>query len=284
MLIELAMLSILIVVQTIFLLAAFWIMIKLQKLEYNFPGLLASAALIGTLDEILNMFIGHYLGVFLSSSITTPIVVAVSYLCIAKVTGAELVDVFFTVIVGRALWFGMNLWLIGTLMGDLRPASAADNESPTVSEQRQAIAEGAPMERWTNQPAPPSAPQPSAQPVAQPTAQPTARPTAQSTVRPSAPSAPHPVPVVTAEPIKPSSTNSAGDIAGHFIIKGVMRNGSRSAVTIQYGTRTYVLFLGDSVMMQSDDGPVTVRFKELEDDTVVLGIKGEEVKQRFHAP
>jgi hypothetical protein len=53
-------------------------------------------------------------------------------LCISKVTRAEFVDVKFTVGIGYALLFGMNLWLFGSLMGDLRPsAREAENHSTT---------------------------------------------------------------------------------------------------------------------------------------------------------
>jgi hypothetical protein len=124
-----------IAVQTVFLLAAFWVMIKLQKLDYSFPGLLGTAALIGVLDRMLDLVLGHFLGDYLTSSISAPIVVIVAIICIGKVTGADRVDVIFTVGVGYALWFGMNLWLMGTLMGDLRPdlhrrASDADDKMP----------------------------------------------------------------------------------------------------------------------------------------------------------
>lgn len=124
-----------IAVQTVFLLAAFWIMIKIQKLDCNFPGLLGTAALIGVLDRILDVVLGHFLGAYLASYISSPIVVIIAIICIGKVTGADRVDVIFTVGVGYALWFGMNLWLMGTLMGDLRPdlharAGEADDKTP----------------------------------------------------------------------------------------------------------------------------------------------------------
>jgi hypothetical protein len=108
-------------VQTVVLLAAFWIMIKIQKLDYHFPGLLGTAALVAALDRILDAVLGHFLGSYFSSSISAPIVVIVGMMCIAKVTWADRVDVIFTVGVGYALWFVMNLWLLGALMGDLRP-------------------------------------------------------------------------------------------------------------------------------------------------------------------
>jgi hypothetical protein len=116
-------LSIHFAVQTVFLLAALWIMIKLQKLNYHFLGLLGAAALASAIKLIPLPF---YIADIISS--------AVLLLCIAKVTRAEYVDVKFTVFVGYALMFGMNLWLFGSLLGDLRP-SAREAENHPVTEE-----------------------------------------------------------------------------------------------------------------------------------------------------
>ena len=257
---SLVMLSVQIVVQTLFLLAAFWIMIKLQKLQYNFFGLLASAAFVGTLDEILNFFLEPHLGLYLASSIATPVVVVVSLVCISKVTQAELVDVFFTVAVGRALWFGMNLWLMGAFIGDLRPASpTVDNGSVSVAEQRKQIAEGAPMSAWTNRVASSAAPAPSLAPVRATNA---------------------PKPVVS----KPAQATVPEEIAKHITVKGVTQNGAMSSVTIQYGSRSYILFFDEPVTMLTDNGSATVRLKELDGDSMVLLIDGVEVKRRLSRP
>ena len=124
-----------IVIQTVFLTAALWIMIKLQKLEYNFLGLAGAAALTNVLDKVLNLAIAPFLGSYLTNYVSTPIVVIVLAICIWKVTQADHVDVIFTVGVGYALLFCMNLFLLGALMGDLRPdlhpgaSTAADTAS-----------------------------------------------------------------------------------------------------------------------------------------------------------
>src|SRR5690349_11495759 len=99
-------------VQTLFLLAALWIMIRLQKLNYNFLGLLGAAALASAICLIPLPF-----------RISKIISCGALLFCISKVTRAEFVDVRFTVGIGYALLFGMNLWLFGALMGDLRPSA-----------------------------------------------------------------------------------------------------------------------------------------------------------------
>jgi hypothetical protein len=85
-----------------------WIMIKLQKLDYNFPGLIGSAVLGGGLDMI--PYFGHALAV------------PVLYFCIWKMTRASLFpDAAFTVVVAYALMFAFNMLVLTGLMGDLRP-------------------------------------------------------------------------------------------------------------------------------------------------------------------
>jgi hypothetical protein len=110
-------------VETLFLLAALWIMIKLQKLNYNFLGLAGAAALASAIDLLPLPF-----------RLTNFISFTVLLFCITKVTGAERVDNLFTISVGYALWFGMNLFLLGTLLGDLRP-SAREAENPRIREE-----------------------------------------------------------------------------------------------------------------------------------------------------
>src|ERR1043165_2978409 len=93
--------------QTVVLVAALWIMIKLQRLDYNFLGLLGSAALASGLDMI--PYVGHYLAV------------PVLYVCIAMVTRADLFpDAVVTVVIAYALMFCLNMFLLAGLLGDLR--------------------------------------------------------------------------------------------------------------------------------------------------------------------
>ncbi|HMP84751.1 MAG TPA: hypothetical protein PKA41_18820 [Verrucomicrobiota bacterium] len=100
--------------QTVFLLVALWFMLKVQKLQYNFLGLLGTAVLGSALDMI--PLAGHYISV------------VALYFCIWKMTRADLFpDAVFTVVVAYALMFCMNLFLLGALMGDLR-ASTQDDE------------------------------------------------------------------------------------------------------------------------------------------------------------
>ena len=85
-----------------------WGMIKIQKLNYNLLGLFGSS-----LAATLVAFI-PYAGSYLSY--------VVLVICLWKCTGAEIApDVIFTVGIAGALMFCVNLWVIGALMGDIRP-------------------------------------------------------------------------------------------------------------------------------------------------------------------
>jgi len=236
-------------VQTAFLFAALWIMIKIQKLNYNFPGLLGSAALASGLDRVLETVLGHFVGIYLTCSITAPIDVTVLIICISKVTHADRVDVMFTIMVGCALMFGMNLWLFGALLGDLRPSARNPRELDTVAQQPETNKVYQIVIK-TNQPV-------------------------QSA---------HP-PAPTASTNAAMQKGPAGPVAvatNLFSVKGVARNGSSSAVTIQTGKRIYTISLGESALTQTTNGPVSVRFKQLSDGWVVLTINGVETKLPFH--
>ncbi len=94
----------------------------------------------------------------------------------------------------------------------------------------------------------------------------------------------------TNQPAQSAPTNSAAQrpakpaevIAKYFAVKGVTENAAKSAVTIQAGTKIYTIFLGETALMQTPDGPIPVRFKDLGEDGVVLEINGEPVKLPIH--
>jgi hypothetical protein len=94
----------------------------------------------------------------------------------------------------------------------------------------------------------------------------------------------------TNQPAPSTPTNSAAQspakpvevIAKYFAVKGVTENAAKSAVTIQVGTKIYTIFLGETALTQTPDGPIPVRFKDLGADWVVLEISGEPVKLPIH--
>jgi hypothetical protein len=250
-------LGITIFVETIILAAALWIMIKIQKLNYNVLGLLGTAALTSAVDETLNLVLGHLLGDYLASYVSTPIVVVVLSICVAKLTEADPVDVAFTIVVGYAVWFCLNLWLLGSLLGDLRPsASHAEDDMGSATMGMEFQPENPPPK--TNRLAisvPPT--NPMAAKVAAPAKAPEKIATTTATNAPA--------------PARPAAKAPKG-----FSLKGIISGGSPSAM-INTGVRTYTVFQGDSLTMDAAGGPVTVRCITMETNRVVLDIDGEPV-------
>jgi len=304
--------------QTAILLGLLWGMIKIQKLdqrfEYNFLWLLGSAALATGLDQILQMTLGHFIGIYLASYISTPIVVTVLLLCLKKVTQAPYVDVLFTVAISYALLFGVNLFILESLMGDLRP-SARNSEEFEIVTQQQEIKKEYQTAIKTNLPAPkanPPAPSAPANPIkaaekAAPKTNPPVPSVPANSTKPAKGAAPMtnlPAPGASTNLVKPpgeaatktnppaqsTPTNSASQspakpveaLAKFFVVKGVTRNAAKSAVTIQSGAKIYTIFLGETALTQTPDGPIPVRFKDLGEDWVVLEINGEQAMLPIH--
>jgi len=304
--------------QTAILLGLLWGMIKIQKLdqrfEYNFLGLLGSAALATGLDQILQMTLGHFIGIYLASYISTPIVVTVLLLCLKKVTHAPYVDVVFTVAISYALLFGVNLFILESLMGDLRPSARNPDEFEVVTQQQEIKKEYRTAIK-TNLPAPkanPPAPSAPANPIkaaekAAPKTNPPVPSVPANSTKPAKGAAPMtnlPAPGASTNLVKPpgeaatktnppaqsTPTNSASQspakpveaLAKFFVVKGVTRNAAKSAVTIQSGAKIYTIFLGETALTQTPDGPIPVRFKDLGEDWVVLEINGEQAMLPIH--
>jgi hypothetical protein len=162
-------------------------------------------------------------------------VLAVLYFCLKKVTQADRTDIYFTVGIGYALVFCMNLWLLGALLGDLRLSARFSGSADTAA-----------LSTETND---------------TPSIETNVTPPAASRTNPPARSAPIP-----AMPNSP------------FVINGITRNGDNSTVTVQNGKETKAIFLGEAVTFQTTDGPASVRFKELNTNSVVLTVNGKDMK------
>ncbi len=291
-------------IQTAVLLGLLWGMVKIQKLDqhatYRFLWLLGAAALATGLDMI--PYAGHYLAV------------AALFLCIKKTTGAPHIDALFTVAISYALMFGVNLFILGSLIGGLRP-SARNSEEFEIVTQQQEIKKEHPTTVKTNLPAQktnlsaPNAPAKSTKPAekAGPKTNPPATSAPTNATKPAKGAAPMtnlPAPGTATNLVKPPeaaalktnqpaqsvATNAVSPgpakpvevIAKYFTIKGVTRNAAKSAVTIQIKAKIYTVFLDETASMQTPDGPIPVRFIDLGEDWVVLEINGEPIKFLIH--
>src|SRR5262245_54602753 len=115
-------------IETGFLLLALWIMVKIQKFQFHFWGLLGSAAAASALDMI--PYVGHY------------IAVPVLYICLLKVTREDFTGVVFTSAISYALVFAMNLFVLSSFMGDLRRDLHASARERTSGVQAGKAADG----------------------------------------------------------------------------------------------------------------------------------------------
>ena len=240
-----------IVVETIILTLSLWIMIKVQKLNYNVPGLLGTAALTSAVDEISTLVLSHFLGGYLASYVSTPIVVVVLAVCIHKLTEADPVDVTFTIVVGYAVWFCLNLFFFAALMGDLSPSARYAEEDHNAMEPE---AEYQAVE--TNRPAPPAL---KTNKVAGNVAPPT---------KPAIPSA------SAGDTDNPAPANSANVSARGLTLKGII-GGAKPSAMIATGVRTYTFFEGDFLTVDTAEGKVDVRCEKLETNRVLLNVAGE---------
>jgi hypothetical protein len=273
-------------IQTVILFGLLWLMIKIQKLdqrfEFRFPGVLGAAALATGLNLALKIILGHFIGLYLAAALSAPIAFIVLLYRFKKATGADYVDSLFTIAIARALLLVINLFLLAALMGNLqaRLHKAAEFETVTL---RPRIKAESPAVIPTNAPVLPPNP---------PAAIPAAAPVKPVPERPAEPAVPHPAPILmpvtnpppqgpptTTNPVaQPAPAKPAPNLSKYFSVKGVTRNGANSAATIQTGTKIYTVFLEEAALMQTVDGPISVRFAELGGSTVTLELNGEPAK------
>jgi len=213
-------------VSTGFLLLALWLMVKIQKFQYNFLGLLGSAALAGGLDMI--PYVGHYLAL------------PTLYLCLMKVTREDMTGVIFTAGISYALVFVMNLFLLGSLMGDLRPsflqAREAEPKAQEATEETETDVE-------TNQSV---APRQAAN--------------AASVAPDKAQAAPQ------------SSLAPAG-----LTLRGVIKSSKNPMAMISSRGKTYTIAIGESIPLQGADKSAKATLETVEDSSVIVSIAGEKV-------
>ena len=246
-------------IQTVFLVAGLWIMIKLQKYDYNVLGLIGSAILASGVDMI--PFAGHYLSV------------SVLLFCIRKVIVADsYTDTLFTVGIGYALMFCMNLFLIASLMGDLRPPIVKAETRETDGENQPAAT--------TNRASPATAetaPATKAKEKSAPADSSAKTPVASATETISS------VPVnATGNANEASAARLALDSVHKFKLKGISKSASRTLAIINTGTKTETLSRNESIQVETAEGWVAVRCEDVGENKVVLNVEGEKFTLIMH--
>ncbi len=231
-----------------------WFMLKTQDLNYTVPGLLGSAALASLFDMI--PLVGHYAAV------------AVLLLCVLKLTQAALFDVRFTVAISYAVMFLLQMVVFSLLPGSLpvhaRTPSLVETAQQTLTE------DADPDEPGTNEiTALVSRPEPSPETnmipktvaaVQNPPSPPPVKPVATN-------AAPGTIPATTAAvaPAKPPI-----EAVKKFKLKGVVDRGADSSATIDAGTKTFTLQIGESRTVTTADGDIEFSFIQLTDRGAIL--------------
>ena len=244
------------------LLLALWIMIKIQQLNYKFLGLLGAAVLATAVDMALE----HFIGVYFSA----PIVVTVLAVCIAKLTKAEQVDVAFTVMVGYAVQFCLNLFVLGALLGDLRPSEQIADEMPADE-----VVEVVASETNSNH-------EPEVPPATNAN-----KNVSRSSINEAAP-APTAVVHSTNSPATstnpPSPPKTPQEVVQNFLFKGIVNQTNAPLALISTGRANYTIRPGETVAMATGSGKISVRCEEADKNHVVLMVGDELVVLHFGTP
>lgn len=234
--------------QMVFLVLALWLMVALQKLQYNFLGLLGTAALASALCLI------PYFGRILAG----PAVL----LCLLKVTHETWSDVVFTAAISWVLVWAMNFllvsWLIsgGGLMARFHPhspgrpqttvADNSDDDEPADAATNHVAASG--KTTGTN----------------------TVKTIGATKPKVAAPKAPD-------EAVARVSPRAA-ELARTLTLKSVTNNGKNSMAMISTGAKNYTLFLNETASVQLPDGAsVNVQCVSVDDNSAVLLVDGARV-------
>jgi len=216
--------------------ALLWVMIKVQKLNYNTLGLFASSLAAVLVDLV------PYGGAYLSY--------VVLVIGLWKCTGADIApDCVFTVIIAGALMFCFNLWVIGLLLGPLRPdlakAHASDAEDAEMVDDESA-AEDSDEKAGETRPAR-SSPKPSL------ASSNSVRVAARPTTSPSAP----------ANPLE-SAIES-----GLLVPKGVSYGAHPSAM-ISDGVRVHTVSRGETIIVSLPQGRTHLRCEDITKTHIIL--------------
>lgn len=234
-------LSLTFAIQTVFLFMALVVMIKILKLEWNFLDLLGSAALGSGLDMI--PYAGHGLAVL------------ALWFCIKKTTNGDLFpDVALTVGISYALVFCMNLFLLGSLLGNLRPSARSEEPTPQKQKGKEKAVAVAKVDEKPKPPAP-------------------SVPTNAVALPSPAPEPPLPVRQAAVQPV----TLPERDISKSFSVRGVIESSEKPVVTIHSGLHTYTVIPGETRAMETTGGRIKVRCDGVLDHQVLLTISGEQV-------
>jgi len=239
-------------VRTVVLLGLLWVMIKLQRYNRRYEYRFLRLMLVAALASVLGM--APHVGPFLA--------VPVLWVCVKKVTRADYVETLLTIAIPCALIFGGNHFFLRPIRSDLQARIKKATAFEAITQTR------------TSRTGPG-------------TANDTNSPAIQTNLPALQTNAPGNNPLASATNLAGGGTttnlaapppNPLSKLVKYISVKGVTRNAAKSAATIQAGTKIYTVFLEEATLMQTPEGPVSVRFAELDTNSVTLEINGEPAK------
>ncbi len=251
-LVGLAILAGLVIVKWLVFTGLLWIAIKVQKMQYNVLGLFGSSLLAVLISLI--PFVGTYLAW------------VVLVLCLWKVTREDIVpDCVLTVALANAVMFALNLFVIGALMGDLRPSLMAGKQTPTPSEEMETEEDLPDIEEAAPKPVRVSLPVQPAKAVVK-----------ESAKEPAVVKAPAPAPVavIARKPAPSAATpvSSPKPIVPNFTLKSLIMDVNQPSAMIAAGKERFTIQPGESILVPTAQGNLRVRCEEITQAAVRLDV------------
>jgi len=255
--------------------ALLWIMIQLQKMQYNWLGLLGSSALATALGFI--PVVGPYIGW------------AALVLCLWKVTHADIApDVLFTVSIAGALMFCVNLFVIGALMGNLGLAGAladVDDDEGMDADGFELVDNSAMSHDDDLEVDESEATNVVAKATTPVAAMPPARTSASVTPMPASASTRVAPLVATLKPsalIANESIRDASSLPAKLSLKGLAVQSSQRTAMIGDGKEIHTVGIGDMFSVPSPRGTLLLRCEDITAREVILALdKGDRVRLTF---
>jgi hypothetical protein len=237
-------------------------MLKQQKLEAKFPGVLGSAMLASALLHI------PYAGILISLVVLT--------LCVTKAIRARtFTDAIVAVGVSFALLIAFNLVAFFLLLPVLWPAVRVRARTADTNALVQTVLPA--NEPAATNPIPTVAS--AVEPSATPDTNTAVTPTPQVAVIPPQVAVPAPAPAPTPEPVfntnQLNSARLAGDIYLHYFVKGVSVGASITLAMISNGKKNYDVAEGDTVQLETSTGRIAdVKCESVAETRVVVSVDG----------
>lgn len=247
--------------QTVFLTLVLRLMLKQQKLECKFAGVLGSAALASALLHI------PYAGIVISLVVLT--------MCITRVIRARtFTDAIVAVGVSFASLILFNLLVFTLILAALWPSVRVRARTTDTNAVPQTVLLTNQITATNLTPTRAPAVEAPTNPVAALT--PSPQPAAPTNVAP---------PARLAEPVlntnQLNSARMAGDIYMHYFVKGVSRGASIALAMISNGTKNYDVAEGDTIQLVTSTGRIAnVKCESVAEDRVVVSVDDVRVNLR----